>query len=137
MSSPKTLYKLLEINSNYLEIPEAYQRRLNTDRVARIVSRFDERIAKEGRVSRNIVQKAGEQKTINPCAPTIDSGKNETFKRIDNDIIVMVVVIGPLPFKIVACLNGSDKREDRQDGEYALQTRKHRYRDGCGLLHTH
>ena len=51
MSSPKTLYNLLEINSNYLEIPEAYQRRLNTDRVARIVSRFDERIANEPKVS--------------------------------------------------------------------------------------
>ena len=51
MSSPKTLYKLLEIDSNYLEIPEAYQRRLNTDRVARIVSRFDERIANEPKVS--------------------------------------------------------------------------------------
>ena len=51
MSSPKTIYNLLEINSNYLEIPEVYQRRLNTDRVARIVSRFDERIANEPKVS--------------------------------------------------------------------------------------
>lgn len=51
MSSPKTIYNLLEINSNYLEIPEVYQRRLNTDRAARIVSRFDERIANEPKVS--------------------------------------------------------------------------------------
>lgn len=51
MNSIKTLYKLMEVSSRDLEIPEAYQRRLNTDRVARIVSRFDERIANEPKVS--------------------------------------------------------------------------------------
>ncbi len=51
MSSIKTLYKLMEINSRDLEIPDEYQRRLNTDRVARIVAGFDERIANEPKVS--------------------------------------------------------------------------------------
>ena len=51
MNSIKTLYKLMEVSSRDLEIPEAYQRRLNTDRVAMIVSRFDERIANEPKVS--------------------------------------------------------------------------------------
>ncbi len=51
MNNIKTLYNLMEIDSNDLEIPEAYQRRLNTDRVARIVAGFDERIANEPKVS--------------------------------------------------------------------------------------
>lgn len=51
MSNIQTLYKLMEVNSHDLEIPEAYQRRLNTNRVARIVAGFDERIANEPKVS--------------------------------------------------------------------------------------
>ena len=51
MSNIQTLYKLMEVNSHDLEIPEVYQRRLNTNRVARIVAGFDERIANEPKVS--------------------------------------------------------------------------------------
>ena len=51
MNSIQTLYKLMEVSSRDLEIPEAYQRRLNTDRVARIVAGFNERIANEPKVS--------------------------------------------------------------------------------------
>ena len=51
MSSIKTLYKLMEINSRDLEIPDEYQRRLNTERVAKIAAGFNERIANEPKVS--------------------------------------------------------------------------------------
>ena len=47
MNSIKTLYKLMKVNSRDLEIPDAYQRKLNTERVAKIVVGFDERIANE------------------------------------------------------------------------------------------
>lgn len=33
MNSIKTLYKLMEVSSRDLEIPDAYQRKLNTERV--------------------------------------------------------------------------------------------------------
>ena len=51
MNSIKTLYKLMKVNSRDLEIPDAYQRKLNTERVAKIVAGFDERIANEPKVS--------------------------------------------------------------------------------------
>ena len=51
MISIKTLYKLMKVNSRDLEIPDAYQRKLNTERVAKIVAGFDERIANEPKVS--------------------------------------------------------------------------------------
>ena len=51
MSSIKTLYKLMEINSRDLEIPDEYQRRLNTERVAKIAAGFNESIANEPKVS--------------------------------------------------------------------------------------
>lgn len=51
MNSMKTLYTLMEVSSRDLEIPDAYQRKLNTERVARIVAGFDERIANEPKVS--------------------------------------------------------------------------------------
>ena len=51
MNSIKTLYKLMEVSSRDLEIPDAYQRKLNTERVAKIVAGFDERIANEPKVS--------------------------------------------------------------------------------------
>jgi hypothetical protein len=51
MNSIKTLYTLMEISSRDLEIPDEYQRKLNTERVARIVAGFDERIANEPKVS--------------------------------------------------------------------------------------
>ena len=47
MNSIKTLYKLMEVSSRDLEIPDAYQRKLNTERVAKIVAGFNERIANE------------------------------------------------------------------------------------------
>lgn len=47
----KTLYKLMEINSRDLEIPDEYQRRLNTERVAKIAAGFNESIANEPKVS--------------------------------------------------------------------------------------
>ena len=48
----KERYQTLMLNSAQLEIPrESYQRDLNTDRVKRIVSEFDERIANEPKVS--------------------------------------------------------------------------------------
>ena len=40
MNSMKTLYKLMEVSSRDLEIPDAYQRKLNTERVAKIVAGF-------------------------------------------------------------------------------------------------
>lgn len=43
MNSIKTLYKLMEVSSRDLEIPDAYQRKLNTERVAKIVAGFNER----------------------------------------------------------------------------------------------
>ena len=51
MNSIQTLYKLMEVSSRDLEIPDAYQRRLNTERVAKIVAGFNERIANEPKVS--------------------------------------------------------------------------------------
>ena len=51
MNSIKTLYKLMEVSSRDLEIPDAYQRKLNTERVAKIVAGFNERIANEPKVS--------------------------------------------------------------------------------------
>ena len=51
MNSIKTLYTLMEVSSRDLEIPDEYQRKLNTERVARIVAGFDERIANEPKVS--------------------------------------------------------------------------------------
>ena len=51
MDSIKTLYKLMEVSSRDLEIPDAYQRKLNTERVAKIVAGFNERIANEPKVS--------------------------------------------------------------------------------------
>ena len=51
MSSIKTLYKLMEISSRDLEIPDEYQRRLNTERVAKIAAGFNERISNEPKVS--------------------------------------------------------------------------------------
>ena len=36
MNSIKTLYKLMEVSSRDLEIPDAYQRKLNTERVATV-----------------------------------------------------------------------------------------------------
>ena len=48
MNSIKTLYKLMEVSSRDLEIPDAYQRKLNTERVAKIVAGFNERIAING-----------------------------------------------------------------------------------------
>ena len=51
MNSMKTLYKLMEVSSRDLEIPDAYQRKLNTERVAKIVAGFNERIANEPKVS--------------------------------------------------------------------------------------
>ncbi len=51
MSTITPIYKLMEINSRDLEIPEVYQRRLNNNRVSRIVAGFDERIANEPKVS--------------------------------------------------------------------------------------
>lgn len=45
MNSIKTLYKLMEVSSRDLEIPDAYQRKLNAERVAKIVAGFNERIA--------------------------------------------------------------------------------------------
>ena len=51
MNSIQTLYKLMEVSSRDLEIPDAYQRRLNTERVAKIVTGFNERIANEPKVS--------------------------------------------------------------------------------------
>ncbi len=51
MSTVTPIYKLMEINSRDLVIPEVYQRRLNSNRVARIVTGFDERIANEPKVS--------------------------------------------------------------------------------------
>lgn len=44
MNSIKTLYKLMEVSSRDLEIPDAYQRKLNTERVAKIVAGFNERM---------------------------------------------------------------------------------------------
>ena len=41
MNSIKTLYKLMEVSSRDLEIPDAYQRKLNTERVAKIVAGFN------------------------------------------------------------------------------------------------
>ena len=35
MNSIKTLYKLMEVSSRDLEIPDAYQRKLNTERPPR------------------------------------------------------------------------------------------------------
>ena len=49
--SMKTLYKLMEVSSRDLEIPDAYQRKLNAERVAKIVAGFNERIANEPKVS--------------------------------------------------------------------------------------
>ena len=43
MNNIKTLYKLMEVSSRDLEIPDAYQRKLNTERVAKIVAGFNER----------------------------------------------------------------------------------------------
>ena len=51
MSSIKTLYKLMEVSSRDLEIPDAYQRKLNTERVAKIVAGINERSANEPKVS--------------------------------------------------------------------------------------
>ena len=51
MNSIKTLYKLMEVSSRDLEIPDAYQRKLNTERVAKIVAGFNERIANEPKVT--------------------------------------------------------------------------------------
>ena len=51
MNSMKTLYKLMEVSSRDLEIPDAYQRKLNAERVAKIVAGFNERIANEPKVS--------------------------------------------------------------------------------------
>ncbi len=51
MNSIKTLYKLMEVSSRDLEIPDEYQRRLNTERVAKIAAGFNERIANEPKVS--------------------------------------------------------------------------------------
>ena len=51
MNSIQTLYKLMEVSSRDLEIPDAYQRKLNTERVAKIVAGFNERIANEPKVS--------------------------------------------------------------------------------------
>ena len=51
MNSIKTLYKLMEVSSRDLEIPDAYQRKLNTERVAKIVAGFNERIANEPKVA--------------------------------------------------------------------------------------
>ncbi len=51
MSTITPIYKLMEVSSRDLVIPEAYQRRLNNNRVARIVTGFDERIANEPKVS--------------------------------------------------------------------------------------
>ena len=45
MNSIKTLYKLMEVSSRDLEIPDAYQRKLNTERVAKIVAGFNERMS--------------------------------------------------------------------------------------------
>lgn len=41
MNSIKILYKLMKVSSRDLEIPDAYQRKLNTERVAKIVVGFD------------------------------------------------------------------------------------------------
>ena len=52
MTADGCVYKEKKINSFFLESPrEAYQRELNIDRVHRIVSEFDERIANEPKVS--------------------------------------------------------------------------------------
>lgn len=51
MSECKTVYEMMELGSGTLVVPEKYQRRLNADRVARIVTAFDERIANEPKVS--------------------------------------------------------------------------------------
>lgn len=51
MSEANTKYKLMEVNSRDLEIPKAYQRRLNAERTAKIAAGFDERIANEPKVS--------------------------------------------------------------------------------------
>ncbi len=51
MNEPQVIYEMMTLNSNKLVVPKAYQRRLNNDRVARIVADFDERIANEPKVS--------------------------------------------------------------------------------------
>ncbi len=51
MSAITPIYKLMEVNSQDLVVPEVYQRRLNNNRVSRIVAGFDERIANEPKVS--------------------------------------------------------------------------------------
>ncbi len=51
MNKITSLYEMMALNTNKLVIPEVYQRRLNTERVAGIVAEFDERIANEPKVS--------------------------------------------------------------------------------------
>ena len=51
MTEPKMIYEMMEINSSKLVVPESYQRKLNNNRVARIIAGFDERIANEPKVS--------------------------------------------------------------------------------------
>ena len=51
MSEITSLYEMMALNTNKLVVPETYQRRLNTERVACIVAEFDERIANEPKVS--------------------------------------------------------------------------------------
>ena len=46
MNSIKTLYKLMTVSSRDLEIPDAYQRKLSTERVAKIVAGFDSSVNK-------------------------------------------------------------------------------------------
>ena len=44
-------YEIMTLNSRDLCVPKMYQRRLNPERVVRIVAKFDERIANEPKVS--------------------------------------------------------------------------------------
>ncbi len=48
---PTSMYEMVEINSRDIVIPDAYKRRLNTDRVAKIAAGFDECIANEPKAS--------------------------------------------------------------------------------------
>ncbi len=51
MKYKEMAYETMDINSKDLAIPKAYQRKLNVERVAKIVAAFDERITNEPKVS--------------------------------------------------------------------------------------
>ena len=52
MTTPKTIYKMMVIDTSEIEVPrEKYQRDFNDPRTKRIVKDFDERIANEPKLS--------------------------------------------------------------------------------------